>query len=179
MYLMHLPLYIFFVVELIPLDNEQLVRGLLIATLVLTALMVPVCIANIALSIISIFKGDVDVSKTVMKVKLALIPWYVMNFTMCVVFVAVLFNPFMMIGIPFVIAFFVVTTYFCMLATSLPDVGYYIRRVLIKKEEQISAGRVLTIICLFIFCLDVVGSILFYAKNKKLAPIQTADAENN
>lgn len=169
MYIMELPLYIWFIVELIPLNNESLANGLIKATLILTALVLPICIANIVLSVISVFKGESDVSKTVMKVKLALIPWFILNFAMCVIIIALMLNPFMMIGIPIVIAFLVVGTYFCMITTSLPDVAYYLRNVLIKKAEKLSPLRVAVVVCLFFFCLDVIGSVLFYNQNKKLA----------
>ena len=188
MYVMHLPLYILFVIELIPVENEMLAKGLLTATLILMVPVFLLCIANIVISVIcdkkypftkayrreklyaedkAILKSETDPSKTVMGVKLALIPWYIMNFVMCLAIVGAFFNPFLMIGIPVAIAFFAGTTYFCMLATSLPDVGFYLRRIVIKKDEKITASRVLTVILLFIFCLDVIGSILFRLQNKK------------
>ena len=167
MYVMHLPLYVLFILELLPGIDESFVMGLLITALVLMALVAPVAIANIVLSVISVFKGETDLSQTVMKVKLALIPWYVINFAMCFVIVSISFNPFMMIAIPVVIAITVGITYFFMLATSLPDVGYYLRRVFVTKEEKITASRVFVVILLFIFCLDVVGGIVFHRQNVK------------
>ena len=168
MYVMHLPLYVLFAVELLPGIDESFVIGLLIAALVLMALVVPVGIANIVLSVISIFKGEDDLSQTVMKVKLALIPWYVINFAMCFVIVAISFNPFMMIAIPVVIAITVGITYFFMLATSLPNVAVYLRKVFVTKEEKVTASSVFLVILHLVFCLDVVGSILFYRQSKKV-----------
>ncbi len=167
MYVMHIPLYIFFIVGLLSSTDEAFVLGLIKTSLILMAIVLPICIANAVLSIISIFKGNIDISKTVMKVKLALIPWYVINFAMCVILVAVMLNPFMMIGIPVVVALAIVAAYFCMVITSLPDVAYYLRKVFIEKEEQITSQKVVTIVFLFIFCLDIVGAIRFYRENKK------------
>lgn len=167
MYVMHIPLYIFFIVELFPGLHEDIVKGLIKAALILMAVVLPICIANVVLSIISIFKGETDISKTVMIVKLALIPWYALNFAMCVIIVALMLNPFMMVGIPVAVALLLVGTYFCMVITSLPDVAYYLRKVFVKKEERITSHRIVTVIFLFIFCLDVIGGINFYRQNKK------------
>ena len=177
MYVMHLPLYILFIVELIPGEHGMLAKGLLIAALILMVPVFLLCVANIVLSVVSVFKGETDMSPTVMKVKLALIPWYVINFVMGVVIVAILFNPFMIIGIPVVIGILAGIAYFCMLATSLPNVGLYLRKVFVKKEELIAAPRVLPIIFHFIFCLDVVGSIIFYVQNKKAPLPQITESE--
>ena len=166
MYLMHIPLYIFFIVEFFPGLHEDFVTGLIKAALILMAVVIPICIANVVLSVISIFKGDADISKTVMKVKLALIPWYAINFAMCFIIVALMLNPFTMVGIPVVVTLLLVGTYLCMAITSLPDLAYYLRRVFIKREEPITSNRVFTVVCLFIFCLDVIAGIVFHRQNK-------------
>ena len=177
MYLMHLPLYIFFILEFIGAGNEELLKWILTATGIMMAIVIPICIANIVLSVMSVFKGKNDPSETVMKVKLALIPWYVINFAIGAVIVAIFFNPFMMIGIPVVIAALMGMAYFCMLATSLPDVAQYLRKVRKDKTEKLIGARVLPVVFLFIFCLDVVGSVILYRRNKKeeLPPV-TEDA---
>ena len=179
MYLMHLPLYILLIVSSMPSDAlmETLTKGLLIATLVLMAVLFPVCVANIVMSVAAIFKGDIDLSKTVMTVKLALIPWYGMNFAIGVVFVAISLNPFMMIGIPVEIAILAGTAYFYMLATSLPNAAYCLRNVFITKKEKLTASRIVALVFLFIFCLDVVGSILFYRQNKNAALLEISASE--
>lgn len=167
MYLMHIPLYIFFIVELFPGEHQSIAKGLLLALLILTVPVVLICVANIVFAVISIFKGETDPSKTVLKVKLALIPWYVINFVMCVVIVAVLSNPFMMLGIPAVIGLSLCMTYFFMLGTSLADVANYLRKVYVEKSEKPSKSRIVTVICLFIFCLDIVGGVAFYRQNER------------
>jgi len=170
MYVMYLPLYIIFIIGLLPAgDTVAVTKGLFTTSLVLMGVVSPICITNIVMSAVSIFKGEVDLSKTVMRVKLALIPWYITNFIMCVVIVAIMLNPFLLLGIPVVIGIVAGTTYFYMLATSLPDVAYYLNKVFVKKEEKLTAGRVFAVVCLFIFCLDVIGSIILYRQNKKAA----------
>ena len=169
MYVMYIPLYIIFIIGFLPAGNTVGIKGLFTTSLVLMGAVSPICITNIVMSAVSIFRGEVELSKTVMKVKLALIPWYITNFAMCVVIVAIMLNPFLMLGIPVVIGIVAGTTYFYMLATSLPDVAYYLNKVFVKKEEKLTAGRVFAVVCLFIFCLDVIGSIILYRQNKKAA----------
>ena len=180
MYLAHLPLYILFVLSFLSVDDallESLTHGLLIATLVMMALLFFVCILNIVFSVISIFKGETDPSKTVMKVKLALIPWYVLNFIMGILLVSIFLNPFFMIAIPVAIAILVATTYFYMFSTSLPDVAYYLRRVFIKKREDLTSSRIFAVVCLSVLCMDVVGGILFYRQNKKAQLSSSAEGD--
>ena len=184
MYLMHLPLYVFFIIELLAVggDMENLVSTVVTSTCILMSVVGLICIANIVLSVISIFKGEYDLSKTVRNVKLALIPWYVLNFAMCIIMVALMFNPFLMLGIPVLVAIAMVLTYFFMLGTSLPNVAYYLRKVFVTKEEKATKARVLTVILHFIFCLDVIGAILFLRQNKKAEIPQIEEneiSENN
>ena len=168
MYLMHLPLYVYIfffgtpIGESIPVEVNQ---GLLIAFLVLSALVFPICILNTVFPIISIFKGDYNPSKTTMIVKLALIPWYIMNYVMCGFIVAGCLNPFLMLAIPIIICIASVVTYIYMVTTSLYDVAYFIRG-LIKKRIKVSAIYIVSLIFLFIFCLDIAGGILFYNASK-------------
>lgn len=174
MYVMHIPLYIFFIVEFFPGLHEGIVTALVKAAVILMSIGFAICVVNAVLSVISIFKGGIDPSKTVMKVKLALIPWYALNFAMCFIIVLLLFNPFTLLGVPVVVALILAGTYFCMLTTSLPDVAYYLRKVFVEKTEAISKPRVITVILLFIFCLDVFAGVSFYRQNKKaeLPPIE-------
>lgn len=184
MYVMHIPLYVYNILELSTNSDsvsESLANGLLIASGVLMALVLPICIANIVLSLVSIGKGDMDLSKTVMVCKLVLIPWYVLNCAMCAIIVAIMFNPFLMFGIPVAISLLMSTAYAFMISTSLPNLAYYIRSTRISKLQKPSAAGVAIIILHFIFCIDVLASILFYTQNKKtqLQPTPTAPISND
>lgn len=170
MYVMHLPLYVMFILGFMPGEVETPIRVLFITALVLMAVVAVLAAVNAILSVIAIARGDEDHSKTVMKVKLWLIPWYVINFFMCVVILGIFFNPFMIFAAPVGIGILMGTAYFFMLTTSLPNVAHYVRKVLVNKTEQITARRVITIICHFIFCLDVIGAICYYSQNKKALP---------
>ena len=175
MYVMGIPLYIFFITQMIPVDNEALANGLLKAAGILASIVSPVIIVNIVLSIVSLAKGEVDLSKTVMVVKLVLIPWYILNFAMGFILVGVMFNPFMMIGIPVVVTLLMSNAYFCLLGTSLPDVALYIRNARLKKGKKKNGALVLVVFLLFIFCLDVVAGIILYLQNKNEALTPTPE----
>ena len=177
MYVMHLPLYVTLIIINLNLDadlQESITNGLFIAALVLMILMIPVCIINVVVSIISSFKGK-DSTKETMVMKLSLIPWYALNFVIGFVFVSIFFNPFMMVAIPVIIALLVSSTYILMLSTSIADIAYCVYNV-IKKKWDVSPSLIFSVILLFIFCLDVVGSIVLYKKSKKLAEGELAIA---
>ena len=167
MYAMQTPLYAIMVLIRFP-ENDVLdnwVTGLLIASLVLVILAFPLCLITAGFSIASIFKGDESPAKATMIVKLALIPWYIMNFIFCFVVVAGFMNPFLMIGIPLLIAIMMSTTYLFMLATGLPDIAYVIHRG--WKERIKPNGLTITgLVFLFIFCLDTLGGIFLHVGTK-------------
>ena len=117
MYLMHLPLYVYMFFFGTPLGESipvEVNRGLLVAFLVLSILVFPICILNTVFPIISIFKGEYNPSKTTMIVKLVLIPWYILNYVMCGFIVAGCLNPFLMLAIPIIIIIASLVTYIYM-----------------------------------------------------------------
>ena len=83
MYLMQLPLYLVFIFSSSPIEEElqtNLIQTSIIISLALIAVVLPLCIANIVIGFISIFKGNSNPSKTVMVIKLVLMPWFAFNF---------------------------------------------------------------------------------------------------
>ena len=170
MYIMHLPLYALLIFMWTLKENdlqEPLMKAMFITFLVLALVIFPICILNYVLSIVSIFKGTYNPSKTVMICKLALIPWYIANLYICFAFVVSVFgNPFMFIGAPLAIAILVCTTYVYMLATSLPDVAFFINQM-VRRKIKIRASFVFSLLFLFIFCLDIVGGIMFFVQTRE------------
>lgn len=167
MYVMHLPLYAILILNKISMDvelQEAITRGLFVAFLVLLILMIPICLTNVIVSLKSALKDKVNPSKPTMAIKLCLIPWYALNFFIGYVFVSILFNPFLMIAIPFVIAILVTSTYTLMLSTSLGNIAYFIRNGI--KRHSVRPSTIVAVVFLFIFCLDVIGSIILYHKSK-------------
>lgn len=167
MYAMHTPLYIILILFQMHREDilEQMVNGLLWTSAVILLLALPLCFVTAGFSIASVFKGDESPAKATMIVKLALIPWYIMNFIFCFVLVAGFMNPFLMIGIPLLIAVMMSTTYLFMLATGLPDMAYVIHRG--WKERVKPNGLTITgLVFLFIFCLDILGGIFLHVGTK-------------
>ena len=175
MYVMHIPMYIYFAMETIfhASVTGVLARILPRALLILGAAVALITFVNILLSVVSVFKGETSPSKTVMTVKLALIPWYILNFLMCFTISALFFNPFVILALPIVVAYTVGITYFFMISTSLPDVAYYLHKTQIKKQI-VPASHVIPVILLFFFGVDVIGSIAFHVQNKESATAPSA-----
>lgn len=170
MYAMHTPLYILFILLQCHVDDailSKLSNPCLIIFLVLSVLLLPVCALIAIFSIISIFKGEESPSKVTMIVKLALIPWYVMNFALCAVLLSGFLNPFLMLAIPLAMAIMSIVTYIYMIATSLPDIAFFINR-LIKRKIRISGGIIVSLVFLFIFCLDIVGGVIYHLEMKRI-----------
>ena len=169
MYVMHIPLYILFVLIFLPIESETVsawTNYLLIAYLILLAIVAPICLLNAIISIISIVKGKESPARCVMFVKLALIPWYIMNFAMCGILLAGFLNPFLMLAIPIAMAIMIMVTYMFMISTSIPDITDLIR-LLIRRKVKISAALVFATIFLFIFTLDIVGGVMYYFLTKE------------
>gem|GEM_PF-1957388 len=184
MYVMHLPLFVLLITLPIPADpafQESFHRVLFTIFFVMMAVMVPICVLNAVVSVKSALKGKENPAKSTMVAKLALIPWYLLNFAICVVFSSIFLNPFMMIAIPLIIALSGAMTYILMLTTSLGDIVYSIH-VTAKKTEKISSKMTVAVVFLFIFCLDVLGAIILYRHSKKLSeqadtPVEQAQAD--
>ena len=179
MYVMHSPLYAILIVLRLPIGEAAQngwCKGLLIASLVLTILLFPFCIANIVAASFSFLHGDFDPRGTTMRVKLALIPWYLLNFVIGFAFVGVLANPFLMVVIPIALALLIGTTCFYMLATSFPDVMFLLKRF-VREKKPATATEIVSIVFLFIFCLDIIGSVIAYRLKKREEAAPTDSAE--
>jgi hypothetical protein len=147
-------------------DVEGFVGISLIVGMISNLVIFPVVIVNAILAFIGIFKGLKSPIKTTMIVKLSLIPWYVVNFILGFCFFAAALNPFLLWSIPLVIGIMVCTTFMYMISTNFQVYSYVINKLIIR-EIRIDALLVWSIVLSFIFCLDIVSSILlFYSENK-------------
>ena len=166
MYIVHLPFYIAFImIKTAGTDYDNIIIGLLLAGCITTLLILPLCLANAITAILSLFKGNYNPTKMTLISKIILIPWYVMNFIICILLIAGFLNPFLLVAVPIILIFLVSVTYLIMLSTSVYDIAYVIQK-LIKKEEKISAFIVISLICLFSFCLDLIGALIVYLKTR-------------
>ena len=171
MYAMHLPLYLAMFLVFSPMTDGDgsvgnVIMFCLILTLVLECVATPICVVNTVFSIVSIFKGEYNPSKVTMIIKLSLIPWFVFNFIFCMYVFAGMLNPWLFIAVPLMLFLSISFTYMFMVTTSLPNVGYFIH-CLSRKKMKIKPLLVFSIIMMFIFCLDAIGSIIFFIKTNK------------
>ncbi len=149
-----------------PVVEVENSKALEIAFFVLSALVALLVIINVFCAFLSVFKDHKNPTKNVLAIKIAAIPWYVANFYFWVGLAAGFLNPFLMMGLPIVIALGVILTYFVMLSTSLYSIAYLIRGL----KKQMFPARPAFIpaaIFHFIFCLDVAGALWLYLLLRK------------
>ncbi|MBO4538828.1 MAG: hypothetical protein J5781_01015 [Clostridia bacterium] len=149
-----------------PIENIGDAKSLEIAFFVLTGLVAFFVIVNGFCAFLSVFKDHDNPTKITLVIKLAAIPWYVVNFYFWFGLASGFLNPFLLIALPLVIGLGVVLTYFVMLSTSLYSIAYLIRGL----KKQMFPFRFVYVpaaVCHFIFCLDVVGAIWLRVLLKK------------
>ena len=133
---------------------------LLIATLIIYLLLT--IALGIACFFISTFKfrDALSTAKTAMLIKLIQIPAYIMIFVLGVAMTIAIWT------IPFTIALFWIDC-LCLFLTSLPVISSIICAV---RHGTMKFQEVIWVIILqFVFCADVVASIIYYKKLKKSA----------
>lgn len=177
MYIAHLPFYIVLIgIRFIASEEADKVFGiLLLVGLGLSILIMPIAIVNLIIAFISIFKGNTNPCLTTMIIKSVLMPWYVGNFLLGLLVVGVMGNPWLFIGIPFVLAIIVCSTYIFMIGTSGYEIAYFINRMK-KKEKPVTALTIILLILLTVFTLDVASTIvLFIIDTKSRQKIELKD----
>ena len=157
MYLAQAP-YLVALILLLFTDSE-IIGGFLLAGLIANLAILPFSFVALIFAVLGIFKEEKNPIKTTMVVKLILIPWYIINFILGVLLVTAMLNPFLYLGIPFVIFIMIFTTYIFMITTNLANYSYMIHK-LIRREWKISKLLIVSIIFSLIFCLDILGAIL-------------------
>ncbi len=141
---------------------SQINNMLCISYLISLAVLLLLCLVNIILGALSTLHEVKDSTKAVMICKIIQIPWFIINFIFCLTMIILMINPFLLIAAPIVLLLSVSSTYLYMFSTSSLDIFY-----LIKSRRFISSTTcLLSFIFLFIFVLDVVGSLLAYSSLK-------------
>lgn len=162
MYLAHIPFYLAFIlIQIFKHDAsyDNIIIGLLLAGIVTSILILPICLANGIMSLLSLLKDFNSPIKLTLKLKIILIPWYIFNFIVCILLIAGFLNPWLLIAVPIIVCILVGITYIFMLTTSLQAICYTIRK-LSKKEETVRPIIIIGIVFLFCFCLDLIGALL-------------------
>lgn len=127
-------------------------------------LMIPVIVLSILIAIKN-SKDSNNCIKTTIKVKIALIPWYIINFLVCFLSFAGMLNPFLIMLAPFVVGVECLVTYIYMASTSIHSALYVLSTPQGKDDKNTKV--ILGIILSFICCLDIVGRILLLTEFKE------------
>ena len=107
-----------------------------------------------------------DMSRLVMYVKIALIPWYIASCFLWMAQILGTLNPFLLPVFPLIVTISVVVTYVSMLSTTLINVGYVFAKKK-KKELKMNKNIIVSIVFHFIECLDFVGAIILFKELSK------------
>ena len=170
LYFLILPgLTLLIIIRFNEIPTEVLI-GFLIASIVCSLLTLPLSIVSFIFSLIQKNENQ-KLLKTSMIVKLVLIPYYVINFIYCFVLIAVAGNPWMMIGIPFIIFISFFNTYCSVLSTSLHSF-VFVLKYLIKNKIKPNPATIVGLVFHFFFCIDVIGGILLCLGFKDLKKVE-------
>ena len=107
-----------------------------------------------------------DMSRLVMYVKIALIPWYIASYFLWMAQILGTLNPFLLPVFPLIVTISIVVTYVSMLSTTLINVGYVFAKKK-KKELKMNKNIIVSIVFHFIECLDFVGAIILFKELSK------------
>jgi len=126
--------------------------------------MIIVCglvIVNIAGAVYSLLRSQYLPFKSIMVMKLCLIPFYIMNF-ICWVFASIVF-PIQLFVLP-LIPFIIIYTYFTMIGTSV----HIITKLIALRQRRIITIKQFIVHCIFqmTFAADVIDSITLAIKEK-------------
>ena len=151
-------------------ETEELQHNMgyfLMAGLIVAIVVAVLSMGLLVPSFISIFKkNNEDMTKFTMIIKLAAIPWYIVNFVVCSMVILGMLNPFFLMGIPLFAFIFVSTTYINMLAVSANNIGVIISELITHKIKS-NGLLIVGMIFHFMFCLDVLGAIFTYVNYRK------------
>ncbi len=163
-YLMQISFVVLFAVPDAVFDAQYSIL-LLVPVIVLGAVAAVLGLVNLVFGFLQISRPAEDVYKTVMIIKLVLVPFFIINFVLCVMVAACfVVVPFMAIaGIIFAVLFMLMT-YAITMVTSVYNICYSLYRVRTLKHGFF--GMIVPFVFQFFFVLDCVGSILFYIKEK-------------
>lgn len=118
-------------------------------------------------AIIGAIKNEAPMTMVTIVIKSIMIPFFGINLYSWIQLVGGLMNPFLLLTIPAVICIGICATYLFMLTTSLPDIIYMII-FMIKQKKKPKLLMVIGVLCLFIFVLDLPGSVLVHRAYKKI-----------
>ena len=133
------------------------IKGLLIGKFALGFVPFNISLVSTIIALVMIFKEPKSTTKVSMTVKLVLIPWYILNFVEWFLLGIGTLNPLLfMLGI-ILILWGMVSTYVCMLGTSVYNISY-ILSLLRRNKCQNKGLMILALVFHFVFVFE---SLLF------------------
>ncbi len=133
--------------------------------LVLFALFI-VGIADLAVAALGWRKPIKNCYKTVMIFKLALIPYYILNFFEWFLVCGVTANPWLFMSWIIIVPLGIVTTYLTVVCTSAYTLSYTVGRVK-NKEISLTTSFILLLVLSFLFITDVISSITLFVQFRR------------
>lgn len=151
-------------------DNDSLAGKIILG---LAALFILAAFAiGFVFSVLSIVQpGRATLSyKRIMWLKVAMIPFFLINFALCFCLVAGFLNPFLMVGLIVLIPLLVSITYCFILPFSIASA---VKTIRLLKEQKAGRGELIVWQILeFFFVIDVIASIVLFARFEKKKQLQ-------
>lgn len=172
LYAMQLPfLVITILVAVAPGLPDAVTAGLFIASAGLCVAVIALCIANLVLAVTR-SSQEYRPCGTTMAVKLALMPFFVINFVLCGIYcLGTLALPLIAFAPP-VWGVSLVTTYIYMLGNGVQNIAYLVRRFFATRKVRYAVYAALH----FIYIADVAASVLAYIDSKDELAARPAEA---
>ena len=166
-YLMQLPFVGLITALLVDTDGvpDAAVVAVELVSLAFCILAVLLCFCNVLSAVLGVFKNSPAPYQTTAAVKIALIPFYVLNFFIWAILIIGTLNPFFLgLAIVFLIVSFL-STYVFMLATGVHNIAHLLKRAWEEKDVK----EVLWAVAHFIYFADVVAAVLLWRREKRAA----------
>lgn len=155
----------------------DVVKGLLIAALVLGIIAFFLGLSNIIVALTHIITSHKSSYFAIMIAKLALIPFFMMNFVICILVCVAILNPWLFMTSIVLVPLMVGITYGVLLVTSSYNLAHMIYAL--NKKQATSKELTIHIIFQLIFVLDVVSSIILFVKDRKSKINENKQVVNN
>lgn len=151
-------------------DNESL-AGKIILGLAALFILAAFAIGFVFSVLSAVQSGKATLScKGIMWLKVAMIPFFLINFALCFCLVAGFLNPFLMVGLIVLIPLLVGVTYCFILPFSIAST---IKTIHLLKEKKARRGELIVWqVFEFFFVIDVVASIVLFARFEKKKALQ-------
>lgn len=147
-------------------ENKIITIALFVVWLLVVSAIFAVGIANLVVAALGWRNPKKHCYKTVMIFKLALIPYYVLNFFIWFLVCGVTANPWLFLSWVIIVPLGVGSTYLTVLCTSAYSLSYTVGRVK-NKEIGLTTSLILLLVLSFLFITDVISSIILCVRFRR------------